>query len=290
MSHDVLRHLTRDYLTDRDRLSVACVNRFCHDVARVDVVPVLLDDVLGVVLHKDDIFARSKNGYWALSSPSAAPMLGDPPVRSKTEYEWGRLASEKPWGFVREWLVFPRERKTVAFRRLCVESMLVQSWNKDVLVSVRILLSCAHESCPKGCQKVLASTAKALLRQAVWVGQTDVVCFLLDEGNVPVDIDNGTALRLALSTLGLDAPEQEVAELIHELLKRGADPLQHEMWGLRLCLQMDFHIVASLLVVYSMQSYEGYVLLNNLVRELLEEELEADAALVRSSMGFFMFV
>lgn len=286
LSNDVLRYITSEFLTDRDRLSMACVNRQCHEVSHVDVTPPLFDEVLDASSQTGVLFDRSTNGYWG-GLAHAVP-------EDVTPYQWGRLAAERPWVFLCEWMAFPLATKDVSFRRQCVESLIVQAWHKrDVLVSVKALLSCQHPGCPspKACQQVLASTATQLLRQAVWVNQTDVVCYLLDVGKVPIDIDNGTALRLALSTLGLDFDEQQVATLVHELLRRGADPIQYQLWGIRMCLQMNFHVVASLLCVYAAGTYEGYVLLNNLVREFLEEEgdHDADVALVRSTLRFYIF-
>lgn len=266
---DVLRYMASTFLPDQHRLTLAQVNRKAREACRLDVAPVLFDTILDVRHHEG--FRQSPNGYWYV--PGKRP---DQPAHPQ---ELGCLAAAHPWTFVKAWVHIPREVKTSEFRKQCIQSLSLQEWHADVVVALKVLRAGR-----------VAGSDKQLLRRAVWYIRTDVVCYLMDQGNVPADGDNGAALVLALSALGTDSSEIQVAALIHELLKRGAVPTRHNLWGIRMCLQMNFHIVASLMCVYAMRWDEGRRLLSAFVQEL-EDRGDPDlAALVRSSADFIMFV
>jgi hypothetical protein len=267
---DVIRYMASAFLSDRHRLALAQVNRKARNACQLDVAPVVFDAILDVRHHEG--FRQSRNGYWYVPA-------GKRPDQPTHPQEMGCLAAAHPWAFVQAWLHIPREVKTSEFRRQCIQSLSLQEWHADVVVAMKILRA-----------GNASRSDKQLLRRAVWYVRKDVVCYLMDYGNVPADGDNGAALVLALSTLGSDPSEMQVAALIHELLQRGANPTRHNLWGIRMCLQMNFHIVASLMCVYAMRWNEGRQLLSSFVQELEDRGDRDLAALVRSSADFIMFV
>jgi len=266
---DVLRYMASAFLSDQSRLTLAQVNRKARDACRLDVAPVLFDTILNV--RRRQGFQQSPHGYWYVS--------GKRPDHPAHPHELGCLAATHPWAFVKAWLHIPREVKTFEFRRQCIQSLSLHAWHPDLVVALKVLRT-----------GKATGFDKQLLRRAVWYVRTDVMCYLLDHGNIQADADNGAALVLALSRLGSDPTETKMAALIHELLRRGANPTRHNLWGIRMCLQINFHIVASLMCVYAMRCDEGHRLLSSFVQELEDRGDKDLAALVRSSAGFIMFV
>lgn len=279
LSVDVLRYLSTAYLSDMDRLHLAQVNHLCHNIASLDACPVMYDCLLNVEGQAG--FYKTDHGYWSVSSRTLVDLQPK---------QWGCLAATDPWTFVRQWLCLPKALKSAEYRRECVHHVSLQIWHREVLVSMKVLLTCNHAECGRLCSRLLASTDKILLRRAVWYGKTDIVSYFLDEGRLDADADYGMALRLALSTLGYENTEANVAELVHELLKRGANPTRHGLWGIRLCLHLRFDTVASLLCVYAMKWTRGQRLLNSFVQELETEGNRDQAYLVKASMQNFMFL
>lgn len=229
---DVLSHVVRDLLADRDRMVLASVAKRTHALAGKDAAHVIPDTVLDV--RGREGFARSPHGYWfALGGPvEVASDLGG------LASDLGGVAACDPWTFVQRWALLPRAIKTPAFRVACLDALAVQSraWHADVVVSLRALLP-----------RSVSVFRSALAKRAVWYAHLDALAFLLDDGRMGVDDDNGALLRLALSTLGFEHPESTVAAVVGNLLARGADATRHDFWGVRLCLHMGFYDVAALL-------------------------------------------
>lgn len=279
---DVVRYMSAVFLSDMDRLNLAQVNHKCCAIACLDARAVVYDSLLNV--NGQPGFHKTAHGYWSVSFLDT---LVDVDLQPK---KWGCLAATEPWTFVQRWLCLPKDLKSEEFRRQCVHDVSLQIWHRDVLVSMKVLLTCNHDECGRLCSRLLSSTDKILLRRAVWYGKTDIVSCLLDEGCIDADADYGMALRLALSTLGYENTEENVAELVHELLKRGANPIRHGLWGIRLCLHLHFHIVGSLMCVYAMKWTRGQQLLSSFVQELETQGQTEQAYLVKISMKNFMFL
>ena len=271
---DVLRYLGSVFLTDTQRLTLALVNRSMHNACRRDVDAVVFDTLLDV--RGREGFQQSRNGYWYVPVPVPPPPDKQHPPHP---YELGQLAATHPWEFARTWVRLPSSAKSFEFRRQCIRSLSLHVWHAEVLVAVKVLK--AHR--PR-------APDRQLFRRAVWYGCKEVVCFLMDDDKMPVDADDGAALSLALSTLGHDRSEAQVADLVQELLKRGANPTRHNLWGIRVCLQLDYHVVASLMCTYAMNWDGGHHLLSSLVEELEEDENQEHAALVRASAKLFYLV
>lgn len=274
---DVLCHLASTFLGDRDRLALAQTHRSAWTAARRDTFPhpIVLDAVLDV--RGQDGFRKSPHGYWY-----CLPVVADWGVPT-VPHHLGALASAKPWAFVRQWLCLSENLKTTTFRRQCVQSLSVQdTWHADVLVALKILLTTSR-------QRWGQNLHSQLLRRAVWYGRTDVVTYLMDQV-APTDHESTALLQLALGTLGYENTESQGAELVHELLKRGANPLVHNLWAIRMTLQLNFLVVASLMCVYALKWYDGQTLLSLFVHELLDCDRTEHAALVKSSMKIFMFL
>ncbi len=269
---DVLRLIAAVYLPCRDRLRLAQTSRRWLSVARIDASPV----VLGVDLREAPGFWRSPNGY-VTCVPEAND--GDP-------YRLGVLAATAPFAFIRQWVAVPMSRKDMGFKCDCLAATVTQTtaWHEDVKVAFHIVLTCRHVGCPGLCVRLLAANGYQLVRRAVWYGRDDVLCFLLDEGHIPADFNGGTALRLALGTLGYEHSEDRVAKLVYELLKRGADPLRHNLWGIRLCLQRNFFVVAALLCMYASKADAVHEGMLALVHELYTQGNLEHAFLVKTSM------
>jgi hypothetical protein len=207
----------------------------------------------------------------------------------------GVLAATDPYSFIREWVAVPVSRKDVEFKNTCVAATVTHTtaWHNDVKVAFQIILRCCHKECPRLCLQVIAANGYQLVRRAVWYGRDDVLCFLLDKGRIPADVSGGTALRLALGTLGYEHSEDRVAKMVYELLKRGADPLRHNLWGIRLCLQRNFFVVAALLCMYASKEGVLHQRMHDLVHELYTQGSLEQAFLVKTAMdeapGFFCF-
>lgn len=280
---DVVRYVCREFLCDKDRLQMAQVSRMSHVLAGLDVCrprPVIFDGILNV--HGQPGFHKTRNGYWEL-----VEFL---PCTPTTPQELGALAASDPWYFVKVWLSMSRDVKTREFRRQCVHSFCLEVWDPRVLVSMKLLLSCSHEDCGLLCHGMLTSSNRQLLRRAVWYGKRDIVSYMLDEGGIDADVDNGTPLRLALSTLGYEHTEDEVVDVVHELLLRGANPTLHGLWGIRLCLHLQYYVVGSLMCTYAMKWSHGQRLLEELWHDLRQHGHDHHASLVKASMKNFIFV
>ena len=286
---DVLRYVFGSFLPDKDRLAVAQVCHSWHALARLDACPVIFDKILNV--QDQTGFCRTRNGYWELVD-RVSPCFRHPS-------ELGMLAANDPWTFVRTWLsMMPSSSswssstgiKSRDFRRQCVQSLCLQVWGPDVLVSIKVMLSCCHDECGLLCRRLLKSGSHQLFRRAVWYGKKDIVIYMLDEGGVDADADSGTPLRLALSTLGYENSEDEVADVVHELLLRGANPARHGLWGIRLCLHLRFYVIGSLMCTYAMKWSYGRNMLELFLEELRENGHMHQASLVHASMQNFMFL
>jgi hypothetical protein len=156
--------------------------------------------------------------------------------------------------------------------------MALHHWHEEVLLTIKVLRS-----------RRPRAPDRQLLRRAIWHCRTEVVCHLLD-GGMSVDASDGAALSLALSTLGHNRPEEQVADLVLELLMRGANPTRHNFWGLRVSLHLNYQVVAGLLCVYSMKVAGGERLLVDLVNEFENRDLSQHADIIRASAGFFYLV
>lgn len=272
---DVLRLIAARFLADKDRLQLAQTCRRWRRIAAVDVSPVLL----GFHFHDSHPgFFTSPNGY--------ATCIPEP--NDEDPYRLGVLATTDPFAFVRQWLAIPNQKKSAAYRSECVSAMVLQAtaWHADVMASLKLLLTCRHRDCPCLCPRVLAANAYQLLRRAVWYGRDDIVCYLLDLGNIHPDVHGGSALRLALGTLGFEHSEDKVAHMVYELLRRGADPLRHNLWSIRLCLQRNFFVVAALLCMYSAhRDHAAASKMHDLVHELYAQGSIEQAYLVKTAMN-----
>jgi len=265
---ELARYLGSVFLCDKDRLMFAQVNCSAHKACGRDVDHVLMDDIDVRGKHG---FQRSPNGYWH------APEL---PVGVKFHpIELGYLGAIDPYTFLRSWLHVPSSIKTRDFRRQCMQSLSLHGWHEEVLLSIQVLRS--HR--PR-------SPDKYLFRRAIWHCRTEVVCHLLDGSSMTVDANDGAALSLALSTLGHDRPEGQVADLVLQLLIRGANPMRHNFWGLRVSLHLNYHVVAGLLCVYAMKVAGGESGLVALVNEYENRDLSQHADIIRASAGFFYLV
>ena len=284
---DVLRFLATNFLPDRDRLALAQTCRRCHRVAHLDAAPVILDTVLDV--RGREGFARSNNGYW-FSLPTPDDMDVDPDPQFL-----GIMAATDPWAFVQRWMALPLHVKTAQFRRACLDGLTLHTmtWDLAILASLKVMLQCPHPACAGLCSHLLCASTHQLLRRAVWYGRIDVLCALLDQGKIDADVGEGTPLRLALGTLGYEQTEDQVAKIVYELLKRGASPLRHNLWGIRLCLQRNFYVVAALLCLYAVKHSGGQPKLCALLQELYASGYVEQAYLVKASMeeapDFFCF-
>jgi hypothetical protein len=263
---EVVTHLARTFLCDQDRLSLASTSRHLRNVAGVDRPSVIFDHVLTV--SDQEGFTRSRNGYWHVTDPSLDSMDAD---------RLGHLAATDPWRFVRQWASNTEvgsPPRTVAFRRACLNSMCMQAdrWHRDILSALRLLLHCGHRGCPSFCRRVLSATDTQILRQAIWYARLDIVAALLDHGNLDVDMNNGTPLRLALSTIGYENSEAAMLPTIEELLRRGADPVRDRLWGIRLSLQRRFYQVAGRLCAYAWRWPNGTTMLVSLACDLDSEQ------------------
>lgn len=272
---DILRLIAAEYLPCRDRLRLAQTSRRWKLVAAIDGSPVILE----VCLRGVPGFSRTPNGY-----VTCVPCMNDgDPCRL------GVLAATDPYLFVRQWVAVPMVRKDAEFRHDCISATVAHTtaWHADIAIAFQIILTCRHKGCPRLCLRIIAANGYQLVRRAVWYGRDDVLCFLLDEGRIPADVSGGTALRLALGTLGYEHSEDRVAKIVYELLERGADPLRHNLWGIRLCLQRNFFVVAALLCVYASKGGEGGVVHERmlaLVHELYTKGSLEQAFLVKTSM------
>lgn len=272
---DVLRYIAKTFLSDRDRLRLAQANRRCHAVARLDASPVVFDAILDV--RDREGFRQSPNGYW---HPLPLPSFDMNPQHL------GMMAATDPWAFVKRWMTIPKEIKSLEFRQDCVDGFTLHTtaWNPDVVAALTVMLRCMHPDCNVLCARLLSTSAHQLLRRAVWYGRKDVLCFLLDKGNMDADVGEGAPLRLTIGTLGYEHTEDEVAEIVYELLERGADPLRNNLWGIRLCLQRNFYVVAALLSMYAAKRSEGRTKLLELVHDLYLTGHAEQAFLVKTSM------
>lgn len=282
---DILRLIAAEYLPCRDRLHLSQTCRRWNLVARIDVVSPVLLVFLGKHIPG---FTQSPNGYWTCALESND---GDP-VRL------GVLAATDPYAFIKQWLAVPLSHKNTEYRHTCMTATVMNTppttpWHADIIVAFRAILSCQHPHCFNLCHFVVTANAYQVLRRAVWYGREDVVCFLLDEGGVSADVNGGTALRLALGTLGYEHSEEKVARIVYELLDRGADPVRHNMWGIRLCLQRNFFVVAALLCIYAARLDAHPERMQNLIQELYTQGDLEQAFLVKTSLdeapGFFSF-
>lgn len=281
---DVVRFVCRSFLSDKDRLHMAQVNRSLHTLARLDTRgPVIFDRILDV--RGQPGFRKTRNGYWELEPENLVEVNSVSAVGALAA-----LAASDPWKFVKVWLRMSRNVKTREFRCQCVYSLCLQVWDPQVLVSMKMLLSCSHEDCGLLCHGMLTSSSRQLLRRAVWYGKKDIVTYMLDEGGLDADVDDGTPLRLALSTLGYEHTEDEVVDVVHELLLRGANPTLHGLWGIRLCLHLQYYVVGSLMCTYAMKWSHGQRLLEELWHELRQDGRDHHASLVKASMKNYMFV
>lgn len=278
---DVVRYVCRSFLSDKDRLQMAQVNRSLNAVACLDTCnPVIFDKILDV--RGQPGFHQTRNGYWELD------VLHEKQKHEKNPQKLGALAASDPWKFVKVWLSL--QNKTQDFRRQCVQNLCLQVWDPEVLVSMKVLLSCSHEECGLMCHGILTSSSRQLLRRAVWYGRKEIVTYMLDEGGIDADVDDGTPLRLALSTIGYEHTEDEVADVVHELLLRGANPTLHGLWGIRLCLHLQYYVVGSLMCTYAMKWSHGQRLLEELWHELRQHGHDHHASLVKASMKNYIFV
>lgn len=265
---ELVRYVGSVFLREKDRLVLAQVNCIAREACGCDVDHILSDDI--DVCDKRG-FQRSPNGYWHASDP--------PPGINPHPIELGYLAATAPYSFLRSWLHVPLCIKTRDFRRQCIESLSLHVWHEEVLLSIKVLRS--HR--PR-------SPDKQLLRRALWYCRTEVVCHLLDGSNMSVDASDGAALSLALSTLGHDRPEGQVADLVLQLLIRGANPTRHNFWSLRVSLHLNYYVVAGLLCAYAMKVAGGESGLVALVNEYENRDLSQHADIIRASAGFFYLV
>lgn len=278
---DILRLISRDFLTDFDRLRLAQTCHRWNVIAGVDVCPVVLSDFMKSVTG----LTRSPHGYLTCESE---PNDGDP-------RRLGSLGATDPSTFIKQWLFLPSFHKNAEFRHTCISAIVesTTSWPADIVLVLRICLACRHKECAGRCKRLVAANAYQLLRRAVWYGREDVVRFLLDDCKIAADVNGGTALRLALGTLGYEHSEDRVARIVYELLERGADPLRHNLWGIRLCLQRNFLVVAVLLCVYAAKRDVAHDRLRGLVHELYTQGNLEQAYLVKTALDeaphFFCF-
>lgn len=265
---ELLRYVGSSFLSDRDRLALAQVNRTTRQACRRDVDHVILDDIVDV---RGKIgFSKSPSGYW--HAPEPLPGVKPHPL------ELGCLGATDPYAFLRAWLHISAYTKCNDFRRQCIQSMALHHWHEEIMLTIKILRS-----------RRPRAPDRQLLRRALWYCRTEVACHLLDCG-MAVDASDGAALSLALSTLGHNRPEEQVAELVLQLLIRGANPTRHNFWGLRVSLHLNYHVVAGLLCAYSMKVTGGETKLVALVNEFENRDLAQHADLIRASAGFFYLV
>ena len=265
---DLIRYIGSGFLSDKDRLSLAQVNGTTRQACMRDVDHVFFDGMADV-MNKTG-FQKSLNGYWYAPAP--------PPGMRLHPQELGRLGAKDPYTFITAWLHIANYTKSNDFRRQCIQSMALENWHEEVLLTIKVIRS-RRPRAPN----------KQLLLRAIWYCRTEVVCYLLDSG-MSVDANDGAALSLALSTLSHNRPEQQVADLVLEMLKRGANPTRHDFWGLRVSLRLNAQIVSGLLSVYSTRISGGESRLMDLVNEFESRDLVQYADLIRVSAGLFYLV